>query len=61
MPLTKFVEQLKQRLRERKDNYVEVDPWFGSTEEGFHDIEVFDFDKLLKEIDTFSEEFDAKI
>ena len=54
-----FVEQLKQRLADTQGNYNEHHSWCGNTEGGFYDTDEFDFDALLKEIDTFSEEFNG--
>ncbi len=55
--IAKFVEQLKKRLKDNQGNYVEHNSWNRDTEGGFYDKDEFDFYALLKEIDTFSEEF----
>lgn len=69
--LARFVDGLKARLRseyeagergERNkwrtpEGFYSIDEWCGSTETGFHDETYFDFDLLLKEIDTFAAGF----
>ena len=55
--IAEFVEKLKERLKNNQGNYNEHHSWCGNTEGGFYDTDKFDFDALMKEIDTFSEEF----
>jgi len=51
-----LLDQLKNRLVERKDKFVRVDEWCGDTEGGFYDEVHFSMDDLLAEIDKFGEE-----
>lgn len=55
--ITKFVEGLKQRLADNKDNYLEHRSMLGDTEGGFYSTDEFEFEKLIAEIDKFSAEF----
>lgn len=57
MSITKFVEGLKQRLAENKDNYLEHLSMAGDTEGGFYEQDLFNFENLIAEIDKFSAEF----
>lgn len=56
-PLKEFAEKLKEHLRENQTEFHEHHSWCGDTEGGFYDEDVFDFDKLLAEIDKFSATF----
>ena len=53
-------EALKARLRENQSNYLEHHSMLGSTEGGFYSEDVFDINMLMKEIDDFAAEFEAK-
>ena len=57
--IAEFIEQLKKRLKDSQGNYLEHHSMCGDTEGGFYDTDEFDFDALLKEIDTFSAEFNS--
>lgn len=52
-----FVKCLKEHLTENQGEFVEHLSWLGDTEGGFYSEDRFDFDKLLAEIDKFSESF----
>lgn len=52
-----FVEQLKKRLGDSQGKYNHHWSMLGDTQGGFYSADEFDFDALLKEIDTLSEEF----
>lgn len=58
--ITKFVEALKKRIRDNGANYFQHHSWLGDTEGGFYDVDEFDFDALLKDIDEFSASFKKK-
>jgi len=55
-----FVKKLKTRLAEKKSNYVVHHSMLGDTETGFYSEDDFSFEKLIKEIDEFSTEFQGK-
>lgn len=57
--IAEFVEQLKKRLKDNQNNYNQHYSMWGSTDTEFDSKDEFDFDALLKEIDTFSEEFEG--
>lgn len=52
--------KLKEWLKERKEKYVEHRSWVGDTESGFYSTDEFDMDKLLAEIDAFSEQLKSE-
>lgn len=56
-PISKFLEGLKKHLKDHQAEFNEHHSWCGDTEGGFYDQDIFDFDKLIAEIDKFSESF----
>ena len=58
--IKKFKDALKCHLVKNKSSYVEHHSMIGCTEEGFHDVDIFDIYKLMTEIDEFAATFKKK-
>ena len=56
MTITELLQALKERLKERKGDFVITDDWNGDTEGGFYTTREFDLNKLYDQMDKFGEE-----
>lgn len=56
MTITELLQELKERLKERKSQFVITDDWNGDTEGGFYTTHEFDLAKLYEQMDKFGED-----
>ena len=56
MTVTELLQELKERLKERKSAFVITEDWNGDTEGGFYTTHEFDLEKLYAQMDKFGEE-----
>jgi hypothetical protein len=55
-----LAEALKLRLRERKEDWADVNDWNGDTEAGFYTTTEIDMKELDAQIDALCQEFAEK-